>query len=139
MQCCTWNSQFRSHIATLKSYLSPFNNLPKDNGPPYPNSVKLGQTRMWYSIEAVAKDNCYPLKGVDKGKHISFNNFKIIISGRHRSFGNSRTVLANKSFKFELYRTMAAIFCGFWKLIWNNSFLKHNNIISKKTTPLPHF
>jgi len=109
-----------SHLATPKSYLSPFNKLPKDNGAPHANSVKLGRTRLWYFIGAVSQRViCYPLKGVDKSKHISFNNK--VISGRPWSFGTSRTVLAHKSFKFELYKTMAAILCGFWKQIWNIS------------------
>jgi hypothetical protein len=54
--------QFLSHTATPKICLSPFNNLPKDNGAPHANSVKLGRTRMRYSIEAVAKGDLLPFE-----------------------------------------------------------------------------
>ncbi len=97
---------------STKSCLSPFSKLPKGNGAPHANSVKLRRNCMRYSMNlrqfakraqitfgAIAKGNLLPLSICLKSKQTFFNSFTKVISGSLCSFWTTDTELTFKTFK----------------------------------------
>jgi hypothetical protein len=96
--------------------LSPFSKLPKGNGAPNTNSVKLRMNCMRYSINlrqfakraqitfgAIPKGNLHVISCnlFEKSKQTFFKRFTKVISGLLCSFWTTDTGLTFKTFKYD--------------------------------------